>query len=953
MCTNSERLLSKRGYTMNQIEVISKTYDTRDRAILEMLEGYNVEHIRVSDVYYIDCIEGKSKNIERLFYDALTQEIATPTLIKGRWVVETRYKDAVSDPAAESIKRALADCGLPATRVRTARRYYIKTPIGSHELDKMEAICQLLANEVVEEYFFGFEHLNTSLPSATHHPSRNTIREIDLLNAPDEELERLSREGLWALSLDEMLSIQSYFKQQGRNPTDAELETFAQTWSEHCKHKTFNSAVEFSNNGKKEYFDNLFQETIVAATRAIAEKKDWLVSVFEDNAGIITFNEKYHVAFKVETHNHPSALDPYGGASTGIGGVIRDILGAGLGAQPIFNTDIFCLAPGDSQNIPHNVLHPQRVFRGVVSGIRDYGNRMGIPTVNGAIVYHRDYLGAPLVYCGTGGLLPKGMEKKQVQEGDMIIVVGGKTGRDGIHGATFSSETLQSDSSGSVVQIGNPIEEKKVMDALLTARDQRLYNAITDCGAGGLSSAIGEMGAHTGAEVALEKVPLKHGGLHPWEIWISESQERMVIAAPSKNISALQAIFAREDVTAAVIGTFTATGKLVVRFRGRLLVNVEMNFLHNGLPKTQKVAQWSTPHQHEPNIAEQPNYTAALMRILAHPSVASKEVVIRKYDHEVQGNTIGKPLVGVENDGPSDAAVIRPECGERALVIANGINPRYGFINSYWMAAAAIDEALRNVVASGGELHRTALLDNFCWPSTANEEKLGSLVMAAQACHDMAIGFETPFISGKDSLYNEFTSEEHTLAIPDTLLISAVSVINSDQVISMYLKRSGTSLYILGNTYNELGGSYFYALHDIIGKNVPKVRVATAKSNMESLIKAMRSNIVLSCHDCSEGGIAVAAAEMAFTGAVGLRIDANAIPTHASHNYQILFSESHSRFLIEVDKKNERDLERLTSATKIGETIPEPRFEIFGNNRSLIAASLTELKERWKRAIQW
>ena len=933
---------------MNQIEVAPIHPDARDRAAKESMENPGIESVKVTDVYYI---EGDVSGARSLFYDELTQKIPGPETGKGAWVVESRYKDAVSDPAEDSIRKALESLGGKADSVRTARRYYVRGRIGRQEI---EEVCKKLANGIVEDCFFGFEKAGAPEPKPLQGSPSGEIREISVLNSEDSELESISREGMLALSLEEMKAIKKHFMEKGRNPTDGEMETVAQTWSEHCKHKTLNSRIEFDNNGKTENFENLFKETIVAATQEIAPEKDWLVSIFKDNAGIISFDEKYDFAFKVETHNHPSALDPYGGASTGIGGVIRDIMGAGLGAKPIFNTDVFCFAPEDyGKKIPGGIIHPKRVFRGVVSGVRDYGNRMGIPTVNGAIVYHEDYLGAPLVYCGTGGILPKGMDRKKAHPGDLIVSVGGKTGRDGLRGATFSSAVLNENSPSSAVQIGNPIEEKKVLDALLQARDRKLYTCITDCGAGGFSSAIGEMAQETGAEVNLEKVPIKHAGMMPWEIWMSESQERMIISVPEKNLAEVQEIFKGEDVAASVIGRFTSDKKLTVKFEESVLVDMDMEFLHGGMPAPSRKAAWRDFDLKEPELQEKENYNEELKKILAHPSIASKEEVIRRYDHEVQGGTIVKPLVGTQNDGPADAAVIRPEFGDSAIVVSNGINPRYGFISSYWMAASAIDEALRNSVASGGDPDRTALLDNFCWGSTESEEKMGSLVMAAKACRDVATGFGTPFISGKDSLHNEFRSGDRIISIPDTLLISAASVIKKRDAVTMDLKEEGSSLYILGQTRDELGGSYFYELHGEIGKNVPRVNAAEARKSMKNLTKAMRSGLVLSCHDCSEGGMAVAAAEMAFSGGVGLNIDAGRVPGSADRNYKILFSESNSRFLIEVRKESEKEFEKITGAAKIGETVADEILTISGDGRNLIEAGLKDLKEAWKGTVRW
>ena len=931
---------------MNRIEVVSKEVDARDKSVEEHLDSFPIERVKVADVYYV---KGSVENSENLFSDNLAQKLSDGSLRRGKWIFEIRYKEGVTDPAEESIKRALEDLGNKVDGVRTGKRYYVK---GELSRDQVKKIRETLANGIIEECFSGFEELEVPFPVFEKGGPVKEFSYVALLDAGDEELRFISKERMLALSLDEMKTIQKHFRGKNRDPSDAEMETFAQTWSEHCKHKTFNSQIKFRNNGREEFFENLFKETIVAATQEVSSKKDWLVSVFKDNAGIISFDKNFDFAFKVETHNHPSALDPYAGASTGVGGVIRDILGAGLGAKPIFNTDVFCLPPMDCKTFPRASLDPKRLFRGVVSGVRDYGNRMGIPTANGSIVFHEGYSGLPLVYCGTGGILPKGMSEKEARSEDLIFLVGGWTGRDGLKGATFSSGTLEDSSSSSAVQIGNPIEEKKLLDCLIKARDQRLYSCITDCGAGGLSSAIGEMGKETGVEVNLERVPLKHAGMRPWEIWMSESQERMIVSVPEKNFEDFKKVFESEDVPVAAIGKFTDTGKLLVKFENETIVDLEMDFLHEGLPKTCREAEWTDKSLKEPEIDEKESYDEDLIKILSQPTVASKEEVVRRYDYEVQGNTIGKPLTGIENDGPSDAAVIRPEFGKKNLVISNGINPRYGLISSYWMAASVIDEALRNIVASGGEFRKTALLDNFCWGSTSDKRKLGSLVMASKACRDFAIGFEAPFISGKDSLHNEFDSDGKVFSIPDTLLISAASV-SEGPVMSMDLKKEGSSFYVLGKTYDELGGGFFYDVRGELGSNVPKVRIEEAKKSMESLSRAIREGLVLSCHDCSEGGLAVAAAEMAFAGHVGLRIDLPKIPSDADKDYKILFSESNSRFLVEVEKKNEEHFEEMTGAAKIGETCSGKKLTFFKESRDVINSDLEKLKKSWKSAIKW
>ena len=794
----------------------------------------------------------------------------------------------------------------------------------------------------------------------------NKVNEFHILNADDTELMRISQEGTLSLNLNEMQTIQSHFAKLQRNPTDVELETIAQTWSEHCVHKTFKSIILYSEDGKEtEQIDGLFPTYIQRATEEI--DKPWCVSVFSDNAGIIEFDDKYNLVFKVETHNHPSAIEPYGGAGTGIGGVIRDSLGTGLGAKPILNTDVFCFGLPDTpyQQLPKGTLHPKRVFKGVVAGVRDYGNRMGIPTANGAILFDTRYTANPLVFCGNVGLIPRDRCDKSVEPGDLVVAVGGRTGRDGIHGATFSSAELDdtSESLGSVVQIGNPIMEKKIVDALLQARDRNLYRSITDCGAGGFSSAVGEMGEDTGAEVHLEHVPLKYEGLAPWEIWLSEAQERMVLAVPPENLNELMEICEAEMVEATVLGNFTDTHRLQVFYEGAVVADLDMEFLHKGLPQHIKKAVWQPPQHQEMQSRDNQtdDYTEDLCRLLASPNIASKESVIRQYDHEVQGGIVIKPLVGIANDGPSDACVATPIIGsEKAVIVANGINPKYSDVDAYISAASAIDEALRNIVAVGGTLEKTALLDNFCWGNPDKPDRLGALVRAAKACYDIATAYGTPFISGKDSLYNEYrdTTTGEQRAIPSTLLISAICVMpDIRNAVTMDVKAPGNFIYVVGNTYAELGGSHYFGIHDFIGNTAPIVRPDEGKLTMEKLSTAINSGLVRSCHDCSEGGIGVAAAEMAFSGGYGMSLSFNKVPTGEEITCDdfLLFSESNSRFLVEIEPKNQDAFENCMNGVPIGclGTVTEaPEFIINGlTGKRVVETTIGPLKSAWQTPL--
>ena len=790
---------------------------------------------------------------------------------------------------------------------------------------------------------------------------------IPIQNANNTELLRISQNGLLSLNLTEMQAIQSHFAGLGRDPTDVEIETLAQTWSEHCVHKTFRGLIEYTENEKQPITINgLLKTTIVQVTEEL--NKSWCVSVFEDNAGIIEFDNEHNIVFKVETHNHPSAIEPYGGAGTGIGGVIRDSLGTGLGAKPILNTNVFCfgLPDLDYNQLPKGTLHPKRVFKGVVSGVRDYGNRMGIPTANGAILFDYRYTGNPLVYCGNVGIIPADRCQKKVELGDAIVVIGGKTGRDGIHGATFSSLELDdsSENLGSVVQIGNPIVEKKITDVLIQARDLNLYNCITDCGAGGLSSAIGEMGSDSGAEVYLDDVSLKYEGLAPWEIWLSEAQERMVISIPLHNLDPFLEICQAESVEVTVLGKFTGTKQLQIHYHDQIVADLSMDFLHHGIPRITKQAVWKKPIHPNPNFERPKDLTEILHNILACPNVASKEWVIRQYDHEVQGGMVIKPLVGIENDGPSDACVTLPVLGsKKGVVIANGINPLFGDIDPYHMAASAIDEAIRNVISVGGRFDRVALLDNFSWGNPDKPDRLGGLVRAAQACYDIALAYGTPFISGKDSLYNEYhdTSTGDQLAIPGTLLISAISVIDDvDKAITMDAKSPGNLIYVIGKTYDEIGGSHYTAIHNFIGNSVPVVRPETGKRIIQSLNHAIDQRLIRSCHDCSEGGIGVACAEMAFAGGFGMNLDLSNVPRSNKTNSDelILFSESNSRFIAEISPKNQKEFEHALIGVPfnvIGQVTEGKEFIINGmtTGEKIVDTTTDQLKASWQGTFNW
>jgi len=876
-------------------------------------------------------------------------------------VVEVHLKGGVMDPVAASTEGAIRDMGLPIESVRTGRRYELAGDVSEEDLAHIAR--RLLANDCIEDV-----HFASYTPPETH-PAAYELKviEVPLRDADDAGLEAISKDRDLFLNVTEMKAIRDYFVRAGREPRDVELEMIAQTWSEHCVHKTFRSDVRVTDGAGREIesIPNLIKSTIFAATGELA--KPWCISVFADNAGVIEFDDDWAVCFKVETHNHPSALDPYGGAGTGIGGVIRDPMGTGLGAFPVANTDVFCFGPPDLplEEVPKGVLHPRRIMRGVVSGVRDYGNRMGIPTINGAVYFDRRYIGNPLVYCGTVGLLPRDKCFKEPGAGDAIICVGGRTGRDGIHGATFSSGELthehETEFSGAV-QIGNAITEKKMLDTVMQARDRGLYSAITDCGAGGLSSAVGEMGETLGAEVHLDRVPLKYAGLSYYEIWISEAQERMTLAVPPEHVQEILALFESEGVEASVIGHFgTPDRSLKLYYDGVLVGDLDMKFLHEGLPRPTKEAVWAPDERPSPAPPRHDDYGPTLLKILASPNVASKEWVIRQYDHEVQGGSVIKPLVGVTQDGPGDAAVVRPVLGSRkALAISCGMNPLLGELDPYQSAMHAIDEALRNNVAVGGNLARMALLDNFCWGNCNKPDRMGALVQSAKACYDAAKAYSTPFISGKDSLNNEFqTDSGETIAVPPTLLISAISVIeDAAACVTADAKEPGNSLFLLGVTTAHLGGSHLLLVEGLeSGTDVPPVDPARCRLVMLAMQSAISAGLVRACHDLSEGGLAVAAAEMAFAGGLGVEIDLPAVPTDGDVSTPaLLFAENAGRFLVEVapDKRDAfMAMVKDVPFAEVGRVTDTGRIVAADGNATLIDVPIDEAKAAWQGTFDW
>lgn len=853
---------------------------------------------KVSRVHHLDG-DLSAGDIGRLCRDLLVDPVVDEVTVGSPLptphpTVEVAPRPGVTDTEARELERAAAALGLPPVRASTSRRYEL---IGELDGGDIATICRrLLANETIE-----LHSLDTIEPSFDETaPAEARVETVNLSGLADDDLVKLSRDRLLSLDLAEMRAIREHFRREGRDPTDAELETLAQTWSEHCMHKTFRARIRLEHQGADGSVAVSHHEGLLPALAAVTEEiaAPWLRSAFVDNAGIVAFDDDFDLAFKVETHNHPSALEPFGGANTGIGGVVRDVMG--VSARPIACTNVLCFGPPelDDRYLPPGVLHPRRIRDGVVAGIGDYGNKLGLPTVNGAVLYDAGYIANPLVYCGALGLLPAGSHPTDPRSGDRIISIGGRTGRDGIHGATFSSAGMDeatAERAGTAVQIGDPITQKGCIEVVEHARDLRLYNAITDCGAGGFSSAVGEMGEHLGAEVELSGVPLKYEGLQPWEIWLSEAQERMVMAVPPDRVEALGELCERFEVEMTDLGSFTAGGRLVVTHGNTPVVDLPMEFLHGGVPRREMVGRWADP---VPARGRLPDVDPArlVLELLSDPTVASKEAIVRTYDHEVRGGTVGRPFVGVRADGPGDGAVLKPLGTwhhDAAVALAVGINPRIGRLDPWAMALHAIDEAVRNLVAVGADPGQVALLDNFCWGDPTKPDRLGSLVRAVEGCVEGARRYRMPFISGKDSLFNEFAGE----AIPGTLLISALGLVpDLHRTVTSAFTRAGHDLWLVGDPSECLGGSL---VDDLLGIGDTRVPAAPDEPlrRYVAVHRLIADGIVTAAHDVSDGGIAVAITEMAIGGRLGVEAT---VPASESSTVAALANEAPGQVLLEA-----------------------------------------------------
>ncbi len=981
-----------------RIEVSTTVFDTRSAVRKSKLADFpfakKIKQLYIIDVYTVD------KQFTKEEFESIASRLCNPvtqkpyvlyeksaTLPMGTiqfdWAIEIGFLPGVTDNVSHTACELIEDL-LKVRFTNNENIYTSQITFISGTLTKNEAlaIADSLYNPLIQrmqiktqkEYLK--DHGMDIVVPKVNLQDNPKVTEVDL-HVSDEELLEIGKKGIknsdgttrgpLALDLTFLKTIRDYFDSIGRNPTDIELESIAQTWSEHCKHTIFNDPIDDVQKG-------LFKTYIRAATEEIRKRKgnkDFCVSVFTDNSGAIAFDDKYLITHKVETHNSPSALDPFGGAITGIVGVNRDAMGFGLGAKPVANFYGFCLADPRkdvplyrSANKKQPMLSSKRIMDGVIEGVNAGGNQSGIPTPQGFIRFDDRYRGKPLVFAGTVGLIPRTINGKpshikEAQPGNYIVMVGGRVGKDGIHGATFSSEALDSGSPATAVQIGDPITQKKMSDALIKeARDMELYTSITDDGAGGLSCSVSEMAKESnGCLVELEKVPLKYQGLEPWEIWISESQERMTLSVPKNKWDTFNDLMQRRGVEATIIGEFTNTGRCIVTYKGKTIVDVDMKFLHDGLPTRPMTSKPVELQYEEPKLPQKPNLTSDFLQILARPNIASFAFITQQYDHIVQGGLVLPPLQGRGRIN-SDASVFRPVLdSQKAVILSQALYPQYSDINTYHMAAASLDTAIRNAVAAGGNPDYLAILDNFCWCSANEPERLHQLKEAAKACFDYAVAYETPFISGKDSMFNDFkvfdkNGKPIKISIPPTLLISAIGVVDDmTKVVSLDAKNEGDVIYALGDTFEEMGASEYYGMlsekikEQIIGNSIPKVDEKKNSRLYHSIFNAIQWGLIESGQSIHHGGLAVALAKTLMGGMFGAEISLEPLAKTVSRNDFALFSESQGRILVTVSPKNKNAFEKAmegNSFYQIGKITKSPKVAITGISKKIIVSTTVD-----------
>lgn len=1005
---------------------VEKNHGLRDTINRE--KKLSVTEIFAGKYYYISSKDDTSikEKISHIATDVFCDTVIEEFSLEGDteaikdhnydYVVQVGFKPGVTDNPGNSAMDALELIGLNY-QVYSGTLFYISGQVTKEEVEVFAK--EFLANGLIQsiEVYLAkdfktsdrFSNIELPLVKINHETSVKIIN----IDQEDDVLVKMSDDNCWALSLEELQFIRKYYLDEKENrlaagmpemPTDVEIEVIAQTWSEHCKHKIFSAQIDYSediadekDNKKlgKMVIDGLYKSYIKKSTKDIETKRelDWLISVFSDNAGIVRFDDHIDLCIKAETHNSPSALDPYGGAITGILGVNRDILGCGLGAKPIANTDVFCFADpelpnlGDEKLLPKGLMNPKRILEGVHAGVEDGGNKSGVPTVNGAIYFDRDYAGKPLVFVGTIGAMPRklpdgrNIEEKNPAVGDRIVMVGGAVGADGIHGATFSSLDLNENSPVTAVQIGDPLTQKRVLDFLLEARDLGLYSCVTDNGAGGLSSSVGEMALYTGGgNLDLEKCPVKYPGLSAFELMISESQERMTFAVPENKLEAFMKLAIDRNVEASDLGDYNDSGILKVYYGDEIVADLNLHFLHEALPQMKLKATWNGQVQRQDwskseskndiDGVNTQNAEEILTTLLRTPNIVSKESWVRQYDHEVQGATQHKPFNGETGSGPNNSGGIwlHPHGGEKnnGVLVGCGLNPRASLYDPFVMGQMAVDEAVRNVVAQGGDIDHLCLLDNFCWPDPVKsqrnpegEYKLGQLVRTCAGLDEICRYYGTPLVSGKDSMKNDFrgknrNGDDLTISVLPTLLVTAMSKYDVRHTTNSAYKNADDNIYLLGSAGNGLLASEYAQTHTIskTHEKLPTVDLEKNYKLYKTIFKAMKTNVFSSCHDISDGGLMVALVESCFGNKIGAEVDLTTKNNDELVN--LLFNEEAGRFVVSINSSKVKEFESLFSETErtlLGKTTSNFNFCINDNSKSLLKTKGDELFSAWTREL--
>ncbi len=953
--------------------------------------GYDVEIVAVSRVYTTDYdfSDDQIVKISNALHNNLVHSVRIDSGFKKEFTfaLELGFLPGVTDNVANTTTEIINDLfkiNIGLSKVFSTKVVFIKST--SLKEEDIKSIANELINLLIERFHIkSYDQYVQDNGMDAITPKVNLVTEpkvVDInLDVSDEELIELGKKGVLdpdtnqrrgplALDLDYLYAIKEYFAKEGRSPTDIEIESIAQTWSEHCKHTYFAGRIDEIEKG-------IYSEYIKKATMEIRKnkgEKDFCVSVFKDNSGGIIFDDNYIISDKVETHNSPSALDPFGGAITGIVGVNRDCLGFGMAAKPIANRYGYCFGrPEDTavlfrgRNKTNPSLPPRRIMDGVIDGVNAGGNQSGIPTPSGFTFFDDRYKGKPLVFVGTIGLMPRKLPNgsnswdKKAKNGDNIVMIGGRVGKDGIHGATFSSEEMDEGSPATAVQIGDPITQKKLSDALVhEARDKELYNSITDNGAGGISCSVAEMAKECGGFVChLDKVPLKYPGLQPWETWISESQERMTLSVPDDKLDEFQALMKSRGVESTVIGKFNDSSRAIVKFNDKDILNMEMDFLHEGLPRREFDTEPFPYHDKKAEVTVD-DHVSVFEKMLGVHNICSYEFISQQYDHEVQDNSVIKPLQG-KGRVNNTASVIKPVFdSSKGVVLSRALYPRMSEINAYDMAACAIDTSIRNAVSVGGNIDHLAILDNFCWCSSSDPKRLAQLKDAAKACYDYSTAFMTPLISGKDSMFNDFKGFDSSgnvkkISVFPTLLISSIGVVEDvKNTVTMDLKVPGDLIYVIGKTKDECGGSEFYNLFGELGVSTPKVDSLNARKLYLKMYELNKKNMFSACTSICEGGFAMALAKMSIAGHLGVDCNLNLVPNDDLSVEKIMYSETQSRFIVTIDASRKEEFENCMSDFEIGEIgqVTERGFVIKNNDEEIISKNVPELDEIYKKRFK-